>query len=143
MKIILSLLLGSLLVSSCSFFTDEGKAIDIAKYNIIKNHLKNPDSMYTENFKVIDKLDYRLTGEQVAGDYTLWFIHGDVNATNGFGGNIKNGYCVVFFVKKDGGGYGQNYQLQECSRGNPTSDEVAMMKNLFGWDKYQQVAIQQ
>jgi hypothetical protein len=131
-----------LFLSSCSFFSEEGKAIDIAKYNIIQKQLKNPDSMYSEDFKVLDKMKYRLTAEDIAGDYTLWFIHGNITASNSFGANLKQGYCVVFFTGKGGDVFGQDFVVQECSRDNPTAQEITIIKNLFGWDKYKKVAIQ-
>lgn len=140
MKLIL-IILGLIGFSACSFFSDEGKAIDIAKYNIIQKQLKNPDSMSSEKFTVVDKMKYHLTEENVAGDYTLWFIHGEVTATNSFGAKVKSGYCVVFFTGQGGDVFGQNFVVHECSREKPTSDEIALLKGLFGWDKYNQFAV--
>ncbi len=136
MKYLLMVYLSIFLSVSCSFFSEEGKAIDIAKYNIIQKQLKNPDSMYTENFKVVDSMKYRLTAEDVAGDYTLWFIYGEVTASNSFGGNVKQAYCVIFWSKDRADRFGTDYVAHECTRGTPAAEEVSSMKTLFGWDKY-------
>lgn len=127
---VIMILLVSTLVIGC---TADSKAKRIAQFDMIWPKLKNPDTAYSDGFRVIDKYTFQHKGGAKAEQRTHWFIHGVVVAQNSFGAKLKSGYCVTFITIDGTDRYFPGH-INECDRQGPSSSEVSLMKALSDWN---------
>lgn len=113
-------------------FSDDANAIVTAKYDVMGQYLKNPDSAYFEKETVHGK--YKYTDQKTGTTNTKYFVSFDVTAANSFGGKVKTGYCLVLSLTSDKK-YLVDVPPKECARGGPTSDEIKVIKSLANWNE--------